>query len=114
MKLINSHLVPGGAVKIYDDTRSKTAKFEVTLTAEGASELSVLGKLIADLDKISDSITYLRDEMMIEAAKLSLSTKTTGSVSADKETRRRAFIESMKLNKSQVDNQSDEPLKYDD
>lgn len=100
MKLLRNYMVLGGQIGLYDDTRSKTAKFDIKLTVEGATDRAAIARLGADLAAIAKSISDLSEQMLAESA-------FSNHIKTDKEARRKEFLASRK-SKLPMDNTSDD------
>lgn len=97
MKLIKTHLIPGGVVKTYEDNRDKVAKFSVELLAESASESGALSKLAASLQEIANAVRAKADELNDQALKAEFVNRIrkTERVSGSREERRKEFLAQM-------------------
>lgn len=97
MKLLKTHLVPGGVVKTYlEHNNSKVAKFTVDLMAESPTESAALARLASDLLAMADAIQKKSAEINDEAIKQSFLNRirTTGE-GKTREERRKQFLESV-------------------
>lgn len=96
MKLIRTHLIPGGAVKVYDDnTANVLAKYHVQLLAEKASEAAALYKLAADMQLIASAIEAKADELSAESFKKAIHLKVASN-SKSLDERRKEFLATRK------------------
>lgn len=56
MKLMKSHIVPGGTVKTFKDNHNNIAKIAINLMSESSSERAAMRKLAEDLFAIAKAI----------------------------------------------------------
>ena len=111
MKLIHSHMVPGGSVKIYQEGKTnKVGRISVDLTAESMSESNVLDELAGNLTLIAEAIKKISekisDKRMMERLLAEDQKKAVMEQALTLEQKRQAFLSNLKpKSASQADEQ---------
>lgn len=118
MKLLKTHLVPGGVVKIYQERSSgKTAKFSVDILAESQSESNALLKIACHLTEMAEAIRHKANEITDETIKREfinrIRANSSDSQNPDLAERRQQFLREIKPETETEDPYSDTTKHHD-